>query len=178
MYLAVTRLAGLVSVADRVKATTPEALGTLKERLACRDGDWGWRDTAAAVARRLGIDEFYGEVKPQENCNWWSASGAGQKVSMAGDGINDAPALAKSDVGIAMGTSTDVAMHSAGVTLVKGDLAGIALRACAIARHHAQYPAKSGARLCLQCAWHSGCGRRALSGYRPFCSARCWQRRQ
>jgi Cu+-exporting ATPase len=129
MYLAQDgRLAGLVSVADPVKATTPEALRTLKESglhvvMATGDGV----TTAEAVARRLGIDEFYGEVKPQDKLQLVERFQAqGKKVSMAGDGINDAPALAKSDVGIAMGTGTDVAIHSAHVTLVKGDLRSIA----------------------------------------------------
>lgn len=129
MYLAQDgRLAGLVAVADPVKETTPEALRTLTESglhvvMATGDGV----TTAEAVARRLGIDEFHGEVKPQDKLQLVERFQAqGKKVSMAGDGINDAPALAKADVGIAMGTGTDVAIHSAHVTLVKGDLRSIA----------------------------------------------------
>ena len=129
MYLAQDgRLAGLVAVADPVKETTPEALRTLKEsglRVVMATGDGV--TTAEAVARRLGIDEFHGEVKPQDKLQLVERFQAqGKKVSMAGDGINDAPALAKADVGIAMGTGTDVAIHSAHVTLVKGDLRSIA----------------------------------------------------
>ncbi|MFM6828876.1 MAG: heavy metal translocating P-type ATPase [Novosphingobium sp.] len=129
MYLAQDgRLAGLVAVADPVKETTPEALRTLKEsglRVVMATGDGV--TTAEAVARRLGIDEFHGEVKPQDKLQLVERFQAqGRKVSMAGDGINDAPALAKADVGIAMGTGTDVAIHSAHVTLVKGDLRSIA----------------------------------------------------
>jgi len=129
MYLAQDgRLAGLVAVADPVKETTPEALRTLKEsglRVVMATGDGV--TTAEAVARRLGIDEFHGEVKPQDKLKLVERFQAqGKKVSMAGDGINDAPALAKADVGIAMGTGTDVAIHSAHVTLVKGDLRSIA----------------------------------------------------
>lgn len=87
--------------------------------------------TAKAVAQRLGIDEFHGEVKPADKLDLVTKlQGQGHIVAMAGDGINDAPALAKADVGIAMGTGTDVAMNSAQVTLVKGDLRGIS-----IARH-------------------------------------------
>ncbi|MFS0757717.1 heavy metal translocating P-type ATPase [Noviherbaspirillum sp. 1P10PC] len=129
MYLAQDgRLAGLVAVADPVKETTPEALRTLEESglhvvMATGDGV----TTAEAVARQLGIDEFHGEVKPQDKLKLVERFQAqGRKVSMAGDGINDAPALAKADVGIAMGTGTDVAIHSAHVTLVKGDLRSIA----------------------------------------------------
>lgn len=129
MYLAQDGcLMGLVAVADPVKATTPEALKTLRDSgmhivMATGDGV----TTAAAVARHLGIDEFYGEVKPKDKLQLVERFQAeGKKVSMAGDGINDAPALAKADVGIAMGTGTDVAIHSAHVTLVKGDLRAIA----------------------------------------------------
>nr|WP_198344727.1 heavy metal translocating P-type ATPase [Burkholderia ubonensis] len=129
MYLAVDgRLAGLLAVADPIKATTPEALATLKEngiRVVMATGDGVV--TAKAVAERLGIDEYHGEVKPADKLDLVTKlQQARHVVAMAGDGINDAPALAKADVGVAMGTGTDVAMSSAQVTLVKGDLRGIA----------------------------------------------------
>ena len=128
MFLAVDgRAAGLLAVADPIKATTPEALARLRESglaivMATGDG----LATAQAVARRLGIGEVHGEVKPKDKDDLVAALQAqGRVVAMAGDGINDAPALARADVGIAMGTGTDVAMNSAPVTLVKGDLRGI-----------------------------------------------------
>jgi Cu+-exporting ATPase len=129
VYVAVDRqLAGLIAVADPVKDSTPEALRTLKEaglRVVMATGDG--LTTARAVARQLGIDEVYGEVRPQDKAELVARLEAeGRRVAMAGDGINDAPALAAADVGIAMGTGTDVAMAASHVTLVKGDLRGIA----------------------------------------------------
>jgi len=129
MYLAVdAQLTGLVSVADPVKASTAEALAMLKTlgiRTVMATGDG--LTTAKSVARRLGIDEVHGETKPADKLALVARlQGEGRVVAMAGDGINDAPALAKADVGVAMGTGTDVAMNSAQVTLVKGDLRGIA----------------------------------------------------
>jgi len=129
MYLAVdAQLAGLVSVADPVKASTAEALAMLKAlriRTVMATGDG--LTTAMSVARKLGIDEVHGETKPADKLALVARlQGEGRIVAMAGDGINDAPALAKADVGVAMGTGTDVAMNSAQVTLVKGDLRGIA----------------------------------------------------
>ncbi|WP_454728001.1 MULTISPECIES: heavy metal translocating P-type ATPase [Cupriavidus] len=129
MYLAVDgNLAGLLAVSDPIKATTPEALARLKEegiRVVMATGDGVV--TAKAVAAKLGIDEFHGEVKPADKLALVAKfQQEGRVVAMAGDGINDAPALAKADVGVAMGTGTDVAMNSAQVTLVKGDLRGIA----------------------------------------------------
>lgn len=128
MYLAVDgTLAGLLAVSDPVKATTAEALKDLKEkgiRVVMATGDGVV--TAKAVAEKLGIAEFHGEVKPADKLALVSKfQSEGRIVAMAGDGINDAPALAKADVGVAMGTGTDVAMNSAQVTLVKGDLRGI-----------------------------------------------------
>ena len=128
MYLAVDgRLAGLLAVSDPIKASTPEALATLKAaglRIVMATGDG--LTTAKAVGRRLDIDEVHGEVKPADKLVLVEKLQAeGRVVAMAGDGINDAPALAKADVGVAMGTGTDVAMNSAQVTLVKGDLRGI-----------------------------------------------------
>ena len=129
MYLAADgQLLGLVAVSDPVKASTLEALGTLREAgitviMATGDGV----TTAKSVAARLGISEVYGEVKPQDKLALVERLQAeGRVVAMAGDGINDAPALARANVGIAMGTGTDVAINSAHVTLVKGDLRAIA----------------------------------------------------
>ncbi|HEY0821877.1 MAG TPA: copper-translocating P-type ATPase [Rhizobacter sp.] len=119
---------GLLSVSDPVKASTPEALQSLHQagmRVVMATGDG--LTTARSVARELGIDEVHGEVKPADKLDLVSKlQREGRVVGMAGDGINDAPALAKADVGVAMGTGTDVAMNSAQVTLVKGDLRGIA----------------------------------------------------
>ena len=119
--------AGLIGVADPIKKSTPPALAELRAdgvRVVMLTGDS--RATAEAVARRLGIDEVEAEVMPQDKANVVKRLQAeGRIVAMAGDGINDAPALAQATVGIAMGTGTDVAMQSAGVTLVKGDLMGI-----------------------------------------------------
>jgi len=130
MYLAVDgKLAGLLAVSDPVKSSTPEALSTLKAaglRIVMATGDG--LTTAKAVGKRLGIEEVHGEVKPGDKLTLIEQlQSEGHVVAMAGDGINDAPALAKADVGIAMGTGTDVAMNSAQVTLVKGDLRGIAI---------------------------------------------------
>ncbi|HEY6510643.1 MAG TPA: copper-translocating P-type ATPase [Burkholderiaceae bacterium] len=122
------RLLGLLAVSDPVKASTPAALAALRSaglRVVMATGDG--LTTARAVAKRLGIDEVHGEVKPADKLALVQAlQRAGRTVAMAGDGINDAPALAQADVGIAMGTGTDVAMNSAQLTLVKGDLRGIA----------------------------------------------------
>ncbi len=121
------RLAGLVGVADPVKETTPAALAALKDeglRIVMLTGDN--RTTAEAVARRLGIDDLQAEVLPQDKgAVVERLRRGGRVVAMAGDGVNDAPALAAADVGIAMGTGTDVAIESAGVTLLRGDLTGI-----------------------------------------------------
>ncbi|OHE79379.1 MAG: copper-translocating P-type ATPase, partial [Lysobacterales bacterium GWF1_69_6] len=129
MFLAVEgRAAGLVAVADPVKDSTPAALEELRQaglRLIMATGDG--ETTARAVARALGINEVHGEVRPQDKADLVAAlQQQGRRVAMAGDGINDAPALARADVGIAMGTGTDVAMSTGQVTLVKGDLRGIA----------------------------------------------------
>jgi Cu+-exporting ATPase len=128
MYLAVDgRLAGLLGVADPIKATTAEALRSLRAegiRVVMLTGDS--RRTAEAVGRTLGIDFVVAEVLPDQKVREIERLQAeGHFVAMAGDGINDAPALARAEVGIAMGTGTDVAMESAGVTLVRGDLRGI-----------------------------------------------------
>ena len=121
------RAAGVLTVADPVKRSTPEALAELREigvKVLMLTGDNP--RTAEAVARKLGITDFQAGVTPHDKHEKVKAlKAAGRRVGMAGDGINDAPALAAADVGIAMGTGTDIAMESAGVTLVKGDLRGI-----------------------------------------------------
>ncbi|HET8796653.1 MAG TPA: HAD-IC family P-type ATPase, partial [Thermoanaerobaculia bacterium] len=121
------RASGLAAVADPVKENTPQAIAMLKEegvRIVMLTGDS--KRTAAVVARQLGIDEAVGEVLPEHKAREVKRLQAeGRKVAMAGDGINDAPALAAASVGIAMGTGADIAMESADVTLVKGDLRGI-----------------------------------------------------
>jgi Cu+-exporting ATPase len=128
MFVAVEgRAVGLVSVADPVKPSTPDALQALRAsglRLVMLTGDN--RRTAEAVARALGIEDVQAEVLPEDKRGVVTVMQAeGRRVAMAGDGVNDAPALAQADVGIAMGTGTDVAMESAAITLVKGDLRGI-----------------------------------------------------
>ena len=129
MMLAVNeKFAGLVAVSDPIKASTAEALAALKSagmRIIMATGDG--LATAKSVGNKLGIDEVHGEVKPADKLALVEKlQHQGRIVAMAGDGINDAPALARADVGVAMGTGTDVAMNSAQVTLVKGDLRGIA----------------------------------------------------
>jgi Cu+-exporting ATPase len=129
MYLAIDgRPGGLIGVADPIKESTPEALDVLHKegvQVVMLTGDN--RTTAQAVAGKLGIDRVQADVLPEQKANVVKQLQAeGRMVAMAGDGINDAPALAQAQVGIAMGTGTDVAMESAGVTLVKGDLRGIA----------------------------------------------------
>jgi Cu+-exporting ATPase len=129
IYVAIDgKVGGLVAIADPIKPTTPEALRSLKEeniRVVMLTGDN--KTTAQAVARRLGIDEVEAEILPEDKGKVVARlRSEGRVVAMAGDGVNDAPALAAADVGIAMGTGTDVAIESAGVTLLKGDLQGIA----------------------------------------------------
>jgi Cu+-exporting ATPase len=128
MFIAIDgRAAGLLGVADPIKDTTPDAIRALHDeglRIIMLTGDS--RTTALTVAERLGIDDVVAEVLPDQKVQAIERlQRAGRLVAMAGDGINDAPALARAQVGIAMGTGTDVAMESAGVTLVKGDLIGI-----------------------------------------------------
>jgi Cu+-exporting ATPase len=119
--------AGVIAIADPVKPTTPDALASLRSdglRIVMLTGDN--RTTANAIARRLGIDEVEAEVLPdQKSAVIEKLKREGRVVAMAGDGVNDAPALAAADVGIAMGSGTDVAIESAGITLLKGDLNGI-----------------------------------------------------
>jgi Cu+-exporting ATPase len=166
MYLAVDgRAAGLLGVADPVKDSTPEALEALHGegvRVVMLTGDN--RKTAQAVANQLGIDQVQAEVLPEQKGEVVKRLQAeGRIVAMAGDGINDAPALAQAQVGIAMGTGTDVAVESAGVTLVKGDLRGIAPGAPPVACDHAQHSPKPFLRLHLQLARCSHRRGRALS---------------
>jgi P-type Cu+ transporter len=128
MFVAVDgRAAGLIGVADPIKASTPRAIEQLHAaglRVVMLTGDSA--GTAAAVARQVGIDDVRADVSPEDKHRVIrDLQAAGAKVAMAGDGINDAPALAQADIGIAMGTGTDVAMESAGVTLVRGDLMGV-----------------------------------------------------
>jgi Cu+-exporting ATPase len=129
------RALGLIGVADPIKATTPEAIKQLHDegiRIVMLTGDS--QTTAQAVAKKLSLDEVIAEVLPNQKAEIVKRlQSEGRKVAMAGDGINDAPALAQADVGIAMGTGTDVAMESASVTLVKGDLRGI-VRAIRLSR--------------------------------------------
>jgi len=129
------KAAGLTGVTDPVKESTPEAVRSLHEdgiRIVMLTGDN--RTTATIVAKKLGLDDVIAEVLPNQKADVVKRLQAeGRFVAMAGDGINDAPALAQAQVGIAMGTGTDVAMKSAGVTLVKGDLRGI-LRARHLSR--------------------------------------------
>ncbi len=129
MFVAVDgRVVGLLGVSDPIKPSTPEAIRVLRDagiRVVMLTGDS--EATAAAVARKLGLDEVIANVLPEDKGRVVERlQSEGRTVAMAGDGVNDAPALAKAHVGIAMGTGTDVAMESAGVTLVKGDLLGIA----------------------------------------------------
>ena len=136
MFVAIDgRPAGIIAVADPIKSTTPAALESLRKdgvRIVMLTGDN--RTTAQAVAAKLGITDIEAEILPeQKNAIVRKLRSEGRIVAMAGDGVNDAPALAEADVGVAMGTGTDVAIQSAGVTLVKGDLAGIA-RARALSR--------------------------------------------
>ena len=128
LYAAIDgRVAAVIAVADPIKETTPEAIKALAAEgvhVVMLSGDS--RKTAEAVGRQLGIGEVIAEVLPEQKVETIKAlQGRGRKVAMAGDGINDAPALAQANVGIAMGTGTDIAIESASVTLVKGDLRGI-----------------------------------------------------
>ena len=144
--------AGLLGVADPIKASTPEALQLLREdgvQIVMLTGDS--RTTAEAVARTLGIERVEAEVLPEQKGEVIKRLQAeGHVVAMAGDGVNDAPALAQAQVGIAMGTGTDVAMESAGVTLVQGRPAWHCPGPATQPRHHAEHPAESLLRVHLQ----------------------------
>jgi Cu+-exporting ATPase len=128
MFVAVDKhLVGLIGVADPIKESTPEAIRALQAegiRIVMLTGDS--RTTGAAVAKQLGLDDFVAEVLPdQKGAAIKKLQAEGKIVAMAGDGVNDAPALASANVGIAMGTGADVAIESAGITLLRGDLRGI-----------------------------------------------------
>ncbi len=161
------RVAGYVGVADPIKDSTPEAIRSLHDegiRIVMLTGDN--RHTAAAVAKKLGIDEVVAEVLPADKVEVVKRHQAqGRFVAMAGDGINDAPALAQAQVGIAMGTGTDVAMESAGVTLVKGDLRHRA-RTPAVARDDGQHSPEPVLRVRLQRCRCAGRRWRAVSVHR------------
>ncbi len=159
MFVAIDgKPAGILAVADPIKATTPEAIETLHAlglNLVMLTGDN--RHTAAAVAKQLGLDAVEAEIEPAGKVAFVKQlRSEGKQVAMAGDGINDAPALSEADVGIAMGTGTDVAMQSAGITLVKGDLRGIA-KAIRLSRATMRNIRQNlFFCLCLQCAGNSG----------------------
>jgi Cu+-exporting ATPase len=129
------QVVGVLSLSDEIKPTTPQAIRALQAQgvqIVMLTGDR--REAAEMVAQELGIKEFHAEVLPKQKSDLVrKLQSEGRIVAMAGDGINDAPALASADVGIAMGTGTDVAIESAGITLVKGDLRGI-VRARRLAR--------------------------------------------
>ena len=162
------RMAGVAGVADPIKATTPGALAALKAegiRVVMLTGDNS--ATAKAVAKRLGITEVEAEVLPEDKAKVVERlRREGRVVAMAGDGVNDAPALAAADIGIAMGTGTDVAMESAGVTLLKGDLNGIVRARHLSAATMANIRQNSLLCLRLQRGWRARCRRRALSLFR------------
>ena len=170
---------GLIAVADPVKATTAEAIEQLhaqKIRIVMVTGDS--RPTAEAVARKLGIDEVHAGVLPDQKGEIVKKLQCeGRIVAMAGDGVNDAPALAQANVGIAMGTGTDVAIESAGITLLDGDLRGIARARNSEPRHHAQHPAESLFCLRLQLAGSPDCRWRALPVLRAAAQPHYCQRR-
>ena len=161
------RLAGLVAVADPIRESTPQAIEELKRegiKVVMVTGDN--RTTAAALAQKLGI-EFQAEVLPAQKAEAVKKlQSQGAVVAMAGDGVNDAPALAQAQVGIAMGTGTDVAMESGGIVLVKGDLRGILKARRLEPANHAQHSPESFLCLFLQRAGRAACRRCALSGIR------------
>ena len=180
MYAAIDhRVVAVLAVADPIKEAAAEAIGALQAQgvsVVMLSGDS--RATAEAVARQLGIKEVIAEVLPEQKVETIkSLQDRGRVVAMAGDGVNDAPALAQADVGIAMGTGTDVAIESATVTLVKGDLRGIVKAIRAFARHNAKCEAEPVLCLRLQRPWSTDCGGRALSVLRyPAVPHFCWCR--
>ncbi len=166
MFVAVDRqLAGFLTVADPIKDTTPEAVRALHENnvaIVMLTGDN--RTTAEAVARQLGIDRVEADVLPDQKAEVIKRlQGEGKRVAMAGDGINDAPALAQADVGIAMGTGTDIAIESAGITLMRGDMRGIAKARRLSQRTDAQHSPESLFRVRLQQPGRAHCRGRVVS---------------
>jgi P-type Cu+ transporter len=169
VYVAVDgRFVGIMAISDPIKKSTAEAIRSLHAlglSVIMLTGDN--ERTARGVAEQLGIDDFAAGVLPEEkHGRVVQLQKEGRKVAMAGDGINDAPALAAADVGIAMGTGTDVAMESAGVTLVRGDLRGIVKGVQAESRDDAQHSAESVLRLRLQRLGTSDRRGRAVSDLR------------
>ena len=165
MFVAIDgKPAGILAVADPIKSTTAEAIRELHAlglKLVMLTGDN--RRTAAAVARQLGLDAVEAEIEPAGKvAHVKKLRAEGKHVAMAGDGINDAPALSEAEVGIAMGTGTDVAMQSAGITLVQRRPPRHCQGHPPQSRHHGEHPAEPVLRLSLQCAGYSGGGGGAL----------------
>ena len=156
-------------MADPIKSSAAEAIRKLHAlglKIVMATGDN--ETTAKAVASELGIDEVHAGLRPEDKLALIEGlQKKGATVGMAGDGINDAPALARADVGIAMGTGADVAMESAGLTLLKGDLRGVVRAVKLSPRHDAQHQAELVLRLRLQRARRAARGRRAVSRLRP-----------
>ena len=169
IYVAIDgRAAGIIAIADPIKPSAQAALAALRGeglRIVMLTGDN--LTTARAVASKLGIDEIEAGVLPERKSEVVQRlRDQGRRVAMVGDGVNDAPALAAADVGIAMGGGTDVAIESAGVTLLTGDLAGPGPGAAIVGRDHAQHPPEPRLRVSLQRRRRADRGRRALSRVR------------